>query len=310
LSSGEEIDMEKSIQDQWAQWLLHRRSGGDPERFQAMLKDLAVLRDQVLQHAHITSGETMLDVGCGDGLIAFGALDQVGEQGKVIFSDVSQDLLDHCTSLAQQIQALDRCQFIRASADDLSATESSSVDVVTTRSVLIYVQAKQQAFHEFYRVLKPNGRLSIFEPINRFCYPEPSHIFMGYDVTPIEALASKVRAVFERIQPPESSPMLNFDERDLLTFAEQAGFAEIHLELQIEMKQPQEIDQTDTAKKLSWEVLLKSSGNPLAPTLEEAIAQALMPDEAEQFTAYLRPLVETMHGRQRQALAYLWAVKQ
>src|SRR5712691_4923027 len=205
--------MEKSIQDQWAQWLLHRRSGGDPERLQAMLKDLAVWRDQILQHAHITPGETVLDVGCGDGLIAFGALDQVGEQGKVIFSDVSQDLLDHCASLAQQMQALDRCQFIRASADDLSAIERSSMDVVTTRSVLIYVQAKQQAFHEFYRVLGPHGRLSIFEPINRFCYPEPSHIFMGYDVTPIEALASKVRAVFERIHPPESSPMLNFDER-------------------------------------------------------------------------------------------------
>lgn len=301
--------MEKSIQDQWAQWLLHRRSGGDPERLQAMLKDLAVWRDQILQHAHITPGATVLDVGCGDGLIAFGALDQVGEQGKVIFSDVSQDLLDHCASLAQQMQALDRCQFIRASADDLSATESNSVDVVTTRSVLIYVQAKQQAFHEFYRVLKPNGHLSIFEPINRFCYPEPSHIFMGYDVTPIEALASKVRAVFERIHPPESSPMLNFDERDLLTFAEQAGFAEIDLELQVAIKQPKPLDHSDETTKHKWETLLNSSGNPLNPTLEEAIAQVLSPQEAEQFMAYLRPLVETMQGRERQALVYLWAVK-
>jgi arsenite methyltransferase len=103
--------------------------------------------------------------------------------------------------------------------------------------------------------------------------------------------------------------MLNFDERDLLTFAERAGFAEIHLELQIEMKQPRHIDQTDTTNKPSWEVLLKSSGNPLDPTLEEAIAQALTADEAEQFIAYLRPLVETMHGRERQAVAYLWAVK-
>jgi uncharacterized protein YdhG (YjbR/CyaY superfamily) len=32
--------------------------------------------------------------------------------------------------------------------------------------------------------------------------------------------------------------MLDFDERDLLLYAERAGFAEIHLELQIEMKQP------------------------------------------------------------------------
>lgn len=252
----------------------------------------------------------MLDVGCGDGLVAFGALDRVGEQGKVIFSDISRDLLDHCAALAQQMQVLDRCQFILASADDLSAIASCSVDVVTTRSVLIYVQDKQQAFHECYRVLKPHGRLSIFEPINRFCYPEPSHIFMGYDVTPIKVLATKVSAVFERIHPPESSPMLNFDERDLLMFAERASFTDIYLDLQIEMKQPRSIDPTDdTVLRPNWEAFLKSAGNPLAPTLEEAIAQVLTSDEAEQFIAYLRPLVEASHGRVRQALAYLWAVK-
>jgi ubiquinone/menaquinone biosynthesis C-methylase UbiE len=302
--------MERSNQDYWTQWLLHRRAGGDPERLQAMLENLAILRDQVLQHAHITTGETVLDVGCGDGLIAFGALDLVGEQGKVIFSDISQDLLDHCADLARQMQVLDRCQFILASADDLSAIASCSVDVVTTRSVLIYVQDKEQAFRECYRVLKPHGRLSIFEPINRFCYPEPSHIFMGYDVTPIKVLATKVSAVFERIHPPESSPMLNFDERDLLMFAERASFSDIYLDLQIEMKQPRSIAPTDdVASRPNWEVFWKSAGNPLAPTLEEAIAQALTPDEAEQFIAYLRPLVETTHGRVRQALAYLWAVK-
>lgn len=296
-------------QDQWAQWLLHRRFGGDPQHQQAMLKTLTLIRDQVLEHASITPGETLLDVGCGDGLIAFSALDQVGEQGKVIFSDVSQNLLDHCAILAQQMQVLDRCQFLRLSADDLTALASGSVDVVTTRSVLIYVQAKQQAFQEFYRVLRPGGHLSIFEPINSFAYPEPPHIFKGYDMTPIWQIASKVRAVFERIQPSESSPMLNFDERDLLMLAEQAGFAEVHLALQIEMKQPQPIDQADTSTRPGWDVFLKSSGNPLAPTLEEAIAQSLTPEEAEQFIAYLRPLVETMHGRERQALVYLWAVK-
>jgi ubiquinone/menaquinone biosynthesis C-methylase UbiE len=178
-----------------------------------MLETLSIWRDQILQHATITQGETILDVGCGDGLIAFGALDRVGEEGLVIFSDISQDLLEHCHSLAQRLQVLDRCRFVRASADDLAAIAPGSVDVVTTRSVLIYVQAKQQALHEFYRVLKPGGRLSIFEPINRFCYPEPPQMFLGYDVTPIEEIACKVRAVSEGIHPPERSPLLNFDEK-------------------------------------------------------------------------------------------------
>lgn len=301
--------MATSAQDQWAQWLFQRRFGGDPQQLQATLEVLSAWRDGILQNARLAPGERLLDVGCGDGLVAFEALDRVGSHGKVIFSDISQDLLDHCFSLAQQMQLLDRCQFIQASADDLSAIASCWADVVTTRSVLIYVQQKQQAFHEFYRALKPGGRLSIFEPINRFNYPEPPHLFMGYDVTPIQEIAEKVRAIFERICQRENQPMLDFDERDLLTYAERAGFAEIHLELHIEMKQPRRIDQMDPTKKSRWEGMLKSAGNPLNPTLEEAIAQALTPDEAEQFTSYLQPLVETTSGKEREAVAYLWAEK-
>lgn len=131
---------------------------------------------------------------------------------------------------------LERCRFVRAPAEDLATITTGSVDVVTTRSVLIYVQAKQQAFHKFYRVLKPDGRLSIFEPINRFCYPEPPQEFMGYDVTPIEAIVSKLWVVFERIHDPESSPLLNVDERDLLACTERAGFAAIYRELQAAIK--------------------------------------------------------------------------
>jgi ubiquinone/menaquinone biosynthesis C-methylase UbiE len=50
--------------------------------------------------------------------------------------------------------------------------QDASVDAVTTRSVLIYVAQKQQVIHEFCRVLKPGGRLSLFEPINRFGEPQ------------------------------------------------------------------------------------------------------------------------------------------
>jgi ubiquinone/menaquinone biosynthesis C-methylase UbiE len=290
--------MTPSIQDQWAQWLLHRRHGGDVQEQQTMLTALYRIRDQVLTHAQISTGDVVLDVGAGDGLIAFGALPLVGEQGKLIFSDISADLLGHDRSLAQQLGVQDRCEFLQASADDLSALANTSADVVTTRSVLIYVSAKQQAFQEFHRVLKPGGRLSIFEPINRFTYPEPAHLFVGYDVTPVQSFASNVRRVFERLQPPDTDPMLDFDERDLLRWAEQAGFMEIHLELQIEIA---------PLAPATWEAWLNKSGNPKIPTQAEAMRQALTPKEVEEFTAYLRPLVEQGKGIRRSALSYLWA---
>lgn len=284
----------------WSQWLLHRRFSGDQSAMQeALTKFLYPVRDKVLSHANLGEGETLLDVGCGDGLIAFGALEKVSTS-RVIFSDISQDLLDYSQSLAREMNLLERCQFLNASADDLSSITDASVDVVTTRSVLIYVSAKQQAFNEFWRVLKPSGRLSIFEPINRFAFPEPPGLFLGYDVKPIMEIAGKVEGLYQSIQPPDTDPMTDFDERDLVRLAEQAGFKEIHLELQIEIKPPEHGD---------WERLINIAGNPKIPTLEEAMHQVLTPEETEIFVNHLRPLVEAKQGVRRSAVAYLWAVK-
>ncbi len=235
----------------------------------------------------------------------FGGIDSVGKQGKVMFSDISQDLLDHCRTLAQQMDVLDRCQFLHASAEDLGAVASQSVDVVTTRSVLIYFEKKPQAFQHFSRALRPNGRLSIFEPINRFAYPEPPHRFFGYEVSPVMNLTQKVVAAYGQ---PDCDPMMDFDERDLFTFAEQAGFSEVHLELQTTvMPGTREEEVEDEPHR--WETFLKSSPNPLVPTFEEAMQRALTSDEGEQLTAYLRPLVEKKQGEERSSVAYLWAVK-
>jgi methylase of polypeptide subunit release factors len=59
--------------------------------------------------AQLRPGDTLLDVGTGDGLIAFGALERLGPAGRVIFSDISQDLLDHCRTAAAAEGLLDRC---------------------------------------------------------------------------------------------------------------------------------------------------------------------------------------------------------
>ncbi len=81
----------------------------------------------------------------------------------------------------------DRCDFINASADGLTEVPDQSVDVVTTRSVLIYVKDKQAVFKEFHRVLRHGGRFSIFEPINAY-FPSSPDFFWNYDARPVAGL--------------------------------------------------------------------------------------------------------------------------
>ena len=252
-------------------------------------------RDLVLAAAEPIAGETVLDVGCGEGLLALGALDLGARE--VIFSDVSQDLLEFCRENAASLGVSDRCRFVHASADDLGAIDDGSVDVVTTRSVLIYVADKAKAFHEFARVLRPGGRISLFEPINRFAR-RVADTWMGYDLSSVSDVAANLLAVYESIQPPDSDPMLDFDERDLLDQAEHAGFTSIRLRLEAEIV-PQ--------APRSWDVFVNSAGNPRIPTLAEAMASALTSEERERFSAHLRPLVEEGRGVSRAAVAYLSA---
>jgi ubiquinone/menaquinone biosynthesis C-methylase UbiE len=259
-------------------------------------------REEVLDRARLEPGDTLLDVGAGDGLIAFGALDRLGQAGQVIFSDISQDLLDHCRAAAEAEGLLGQCGFVRASADSLAPIADASVDVVTTRSVLIYVKDKAAALREFHRVLRPGGRVSLFEPVNRLMCDRPgqSGRFSGYDVGPVAALAQKVLAAYTAIQPEDSDPMVDFDERDLVRHAEQAGFPEIGLDLHW----------TLTGKKpATWQTFLHTSPNPLVPSLGEVMDDRLTAAESAEFTAVLRPLVESGHGQERTALAYLTAVK-
>src|SRR5215475_11672850 len=129
--------MSSTTRDRWAEWLAERRVGGDPAAREEMLARLAEIRDRVLDRAELGEGETLLDVGCGEGLIGFGALERGA--GSVIFSDISADLLDFCREAATELGIVERCRFVRAGAEDLSPIEAASVDVVTTRAVLIYV---------------------------------------------------------------------------------------------------------------------------------------------------------------------------
>jgi Methyltransferase domain len=90
---------------------------------------LPAKRDVCWVGAAVRDGDVVLDVGCGEGLIGFGALTRGASL--VIVSNVSEDLLTFCCEAAAELGVSERCRFLRASADDLSALGDAEVDVVT-----------------------------------------------------------------------------------------------------------------------------------------------------------------------------------
>jgi SAM-dependent methyltransferase len=200
-----------------------------------------------------------------------------------------------------------RCRFVRASAGDLSPIESASVDAVTTRSVLIYVEDKAAAFREFYRVLRPQGRISLFEPINRFAQEyDPDGNWWGANWwgtadTSVATLGARLREHFQRLQPHDSDPMMDFDHLDLLRHAEAAGFRRIDLRLQIYVM---------PSPPMNWTALISSPGNPTIPSMAEAMDEVFTPDERVRFEAHVRPIVERGGRITHNAVVYLQATKE
>jgi arsenite methyltransferase len=281
--------------DPWAAWLLERRHGGDERSLEETLEFLAPIRERVLDNARVGPGDTLLDVGCGDGLIAFGAL---GRGANVVFSDISQELLDVCREIAGDDE---RCTFVLAGATDLSAIPDASVDAVTLRSVLIYVADRERAFAELRRVLKPGGRLSLFEPLNSFEYPGPDDRWGAWDIGDVREPADRVKGVFRAIHDREGNTMHDFEAVDFVSLAERAGFREVHADASY-------VVEPASRRFETWETYENSSGNPLVPTLREAADLVLTPEESERFRAHLRRQAEGGEGVERGATLYLWAV--
>lgn len=285
--------------DEWTRWLLTRRDGGNAELRAQHAVDLQVFRDEVLDRAGLAADDTLLDVGAGTGLIAFGALDRLGPEGHVIFSDVSDAGLEECRHRAGDDK---RCSFVRAPAEDLSPIPDASVDVVTTRSVLIYCDHKAAAFREFFRVLKPGGRLSIFEPVNRFLLEHRGDSLFGLRDPEVADLLAKVVAVYRDGARRGENPMTDFDERDLLRWAAEAGFDGIEIDYRAQLDVPAE-------PIGDWEARKKVAPNPLAPTYGEAMEAALTAEEYARLDSRMTQLAQSgAPTRRTLATTYLRAL--
>jgi ubiquinone/menaquinone biosynthesis C-methylase UbiE len=293
--------------DVWSEWLLHRRHADDPAYGHLVQGIVQAYADRVLDGAELNYGTILLDIGAGEGLVAFRAIERIGASLKVILTDLSGPMLEYAEAVSQVRNVRSQCRFVECSAERLEGIADASVDVVTSRAVLAYVADKPAALRELHRVLKPGGRLSIAEPLMQddAFYARALRNRIEDRSRPADRFLTLIHR-WKAAQFPDTeeaaanSPIVNYSERDLLNMVRGAGFTEIHLQLHIDVL---------PSIVTSWDVFVGKSPHPWAPSLKQILAERFSAEEAEFFERTMRPTIESGQNVTTDRVIYLQAQK-
>ncbi|MBB5373525.1 class I SAM-dependent methyltransferase [Acidocella aromatica] len=292
-----------SIDDIWSAWLRRGRDGGDARTAARVAVETGRFAAKILDAVELRPGMALLDIGSGEGLMAWAALERCPAL-RVLLTDVSEPMLRQAEETARHLGVAGQCRFLHRGGDSLSGVEDASLDVVTSRSALAYVADKDAAFREIFRVLKPGGRLSLAEPLFREEAEAVCAMRRELEAAPQPMLELLYR--WKAAQYPYSeaamaaSAIASYTERDLLRLAAKAGFGTAHLELHIDIAPTPPRD---------WGVFCAIAPHPLAPSLRKIMAQSFTPEEAVRLEAFMRPRVEAGQTSSTRRMIYLSAEK-
>ncbi len=141
---------------------LAERLGYAPEELDRVPADAIASFAGVGHHFHlarIDAGETVLDLGSGSGMDSFLAARMVGERGRVIGVDMTEEQLRKAERL-RDAHGVTNVSFVAGLAEALPV-EDASVDVVISNGVINLAPDKSTVFAEVARALRPGGRMAL-----------------------------------------------------------------------------------------------------------------------------------------------------
>ena len=114
--------------------------------------------DALVDAARVNSGQRVIDVACGTGVVARAAAQLVGDAGEVVGLDVNAGMLEVARGVPTEEAATLRWH--EADVGD-TGLDSEYFDVVVSQQGLQYFPDRPRAFAELRRVLKPGGHLML-----------------------------------------------------------------------------------------------------------------------------------------------------
>jgi len=211
---------------------------------------------------HLRSGMSVLDVGCGPGVIANSAAIAY-PNSRFVGVDISAQRLKQSPFSATPNLEL-------KSADVFSLPFSNECfDLVYCRFLLEYLQSPQLAINEMCRVLKPGGSLLLQDLDGQLVWHYPED----------EDLQRNLNSIVTSLQATGFDPFVG---RKLFNFAQLAGLDEIEVNLEKYHLYPGQIDRENESL---WTTKLEIA----LPTIEKILGNANSAQKlTHQFLDYLR----------------------
>ena len=139
---------------------------GDPSFFLRFLEaanrnqSIITAKPIIIDGLRLSGGERVLDVGCGMGADVFDLVARVGPNGHVTGVDLSESLIDEARRHAEGRNL--PVSFEVGNVEELRF-DDDAFDAVRTERLLMHVPDADRGLAEMVRVLKPGGRLSVFD---------------------------------------------------------------------------------------------------------------------------------------------------
>lgn len=160
---------------------------------------------RVMQAAKISKGDSVLDVGCGTGILARTIAKNINAGGKLVGLDLNEGMLRVAAQINPEID------YRRGSAESLPFPDES-FDAVVSQFSLMFFTDLPKALKEMMRVLKPQGHFAVAVWDSLEHNP-------GY-----QALINLLQHLFgDQVAAPLRSPFALGDTQHLIELFELAG---------------------------------------------------------------------------------------
>ena len=131
------------------------------ERFEIESREVFALRDQIVQYCEIKPGSTVADIGAGTGLFTRLFSKLVGDQGRVVAVDISDNFLEHIRTTSREL-GLKNIETLLCK-DDSTELQPGTIDTAFICDTYHHFEYPQKTMASLFAAMKPGGRVILID---------------------------------------------------------------------------------------------------------------------------------------------------